>query len=201
MKEKINKYFLLLIAVVVLFVPFQSDNTVQAASGYQGYAVYRDGVFFNTTWHAGIYIQPSSSHYSPIVHAAGGTSKVSEDSLESFLDGENYKGVYKPNNSPTSSYRDLYVAMARNLASQNISYNLAYQVYYNTSTASTYVQPNEVSSMRCDGVVEYIYEFYSARVYGSDAQWDVTRNDSSIRNHHSGIAITPRSQINYLTEL
>lgn len=31
--------------------------------------------------------------------------------------------------------------------------------------------------MRCDGVVEYIYEWYSYRVFGNDTQWDVTKND------------------------
>lgn len=88
--------------------------------------------------------------------------------------------------------------MGRKLRTENISYNLAYQVYYNTSTTGYWVWPEDISSMRCDGVVEYIFEWYGFRVYGSDSKWDVTRNDYWIRNHHSGGAVTPETQVNYL---
>ncbi len=52
--------------------------------------------------------------------------------------------------------------------------------------------------MRCDGVVEYIYEWYGYRVYGSNDYWDVTEHSAKIKDHHSGIAITLKKQTNYL---
>lgn len=169
-----------------------------AATGYQGYAVYRDGVFFNTTWHAGMMDEAYSTSYLPIVHHSG-SGYVKWDSWDNFIDGNNFEGVYRPNTTPSSADRDLFVSMGRKLKDEQISYNLAYQVYYDTGTSGTWVEPNEVSSMRCDGVVEYIYEWYGFRVYGSDTYWDVTKNSFWGRDHHSGTAVTPKSQSGYLT--
>lgn len=55
--------------------------------------------------------------------------------------------------------------------------------------------------MPCDGVVEYIYEWYGYRVFGNDTQWDVTKNDIWIRDQHSGTLTTPKKQVNYLTAI
>ena len=139
-----------------------------------------------------------SDSYLPVLHHPG-TGYVKWDTWDNFLGGKNFKGVRKPNGTVTSSDRDLFVAMGRVLRTENISYNLAYQVYYNTSTAGYWVDPEDISSMRCDGVVEYIYEWYGFRVYGSDDKWDVTRNDYWVREHHSGGSVTPETQVNYLS--
>lgn len=65
--------------------------------------------------------------------------------------------------------------------------------------AGKWVSPSEVSSMRCDGVVEYIYEYYGFRVYGSSSDWDVSKASFDIREKHSRTNITPKKQVNYLT--
>lgn len=200
MKNIFNKICIVIVALVFLGASY-SGITVDAASGNQGYAAYRDGVFFGFDWHAGLWDEPASNYVLPILHAPGTGSVVQWDSWDNFIDGNNFKGTYKPNEFASSSMRDAFVAMGRNLRTENISYNLAYQVYYSTSDASNYVRYDEISSMRCDGVIEYIYEWYSYRVYGSDARWDVTKNDFWNRDHHSGTAITPKKQVGYLTEV
>ena len=64
------------------------------------------------------------------------------------------------------------------------------------------MDPNEVTKMRCDGVIEYVYEWYGFRVYGSDTRWDVTKADFWIRDAHSLFAVTPKSQArSYLTKV
>ena len=184
------------LTIIMLLTLFCS--TASAASGYQGYAIYRDGVFFNYTWHAGMMDEAYSTYYLPVVHHPG-SGYVTWDSWDNFISGNNFEGVYRPDEDPSSYDRDLFVSMGRKLKNEQIAYNLAYQVYYNPSTSGTWVDPSEISSMRCDGVVEYIYEWYGYRVYGSDTYWDVTSSSYGGRDHHSGTAVTPSSQSGYLT--
>lgn len=114
--------------------------------------------------------------------------------------GDNkFKGVYKPKSDPISSARDLFVTMGRKLKDEQISYNIFYQVYYDTSSSGNWVGADEVISMRCDGVVEFIYEWYGHRVYGSDTYWDVTKSSFEGREHHANASIKPSTQKDYLT--
>lgn len=194
--SRIARYILLFILIVSSLTP---ALTADAASGSQGYAVYRDGVFFGLDWHSGFMYQPTSRYSQPIVHAQGSRGTVKIDTWKNFMNDKSFKGVYRPTKLPTSADRDRFVGMARNLNTQNIKYNVAYQIYYNRSKASDYVRYNQITSMRCDGVVEYIYEWYNFRVYGNNSYWDITKNSLWGRDHHSGTAITPKKQVNYLT--
>lgn len=197
-----QKYLIRLITLIFIFmlsIPIASST--QAASGNQGYAIYRDGVFFGLDWHSGIMVEPTRTNSKPVVHAPGTGSSVKADSWTNYMNGNSFVGVYRPKTSPSSGQRDLFVGLARSLGTQNISYNLAYQIYYNTSTTGTWVAVSDISSMRCDGVVEYVYEWYGFRVYGSNAYWDITKNDYWVRNHHSGNAVTPKIQSGYLTRI
>lgn len=173
-----------------------------AVTGSQGYAVYRDGVFGNYTWHAAIMSLPHWNTGSlPIIHHPG-TGWVGYGTWSEFKSGKVYQGAYRPKATPTSANRDSFLSMARRLVDERIPYNVLYQAYYNTSTAGTWVDPGEITSMRCDGVIEYIYEWYGFRVYGKATQWDVTKASSAIREHHSGSLITPKSQAqSYLTKV
>ena len=198
----IKKNFLIVVVAVLLGISYISGlGSVSAATGHQGYAAYRDGVFFGYDWHAGLWDESSSTKVLPIMHAPGPGSILQWDSWENFLDGNNFMGTYKPNEFASSSMRDAFVAMGRNLRTEKISYNLAYQIYYNHSGASNYVHYDEITSMRCDGLVEYIYEWYSYRVYGNDSRWDITKNNVLNREHHGGTLITPKKQVNYLVEI
>lgn len=173
-----------------------------AVTGNQGYAVYRDGVFFNYTWHAAILDDP---HYNtttlPVTMAPGGSSNVKYASWSSFLDGNTYMGLYRPKTAPTSAARDNFIYMERKLIGEAIPYSLIFQVDYNWATAGTYVDPAEIKGIRCDGVVEYVYEWYNYHVYGG-TDWDVTVSSAWIQNLHSANAITPKLQAqSYLTRI
>lgn len=197
--KKVNFSFVITVILLLLIsIPY---NSVNAATGNEGYAVYRDGVAAGLTWHAAIMDQryPSTTTL-PVVQATAGNT-VKAATWASFLNGNTFVGVYRPNSAPSSYYRDLFKAMGRVLADEQISYNVAYQVYYNTSTSGPWVDPAEISSMRCDGVVEYIYEYYGFRVAGNDDSWDVSKVALSNMNIHSGGYINPKSQTSYLTKL
>lgn len=56
--------------------------------------------------------------------------------------------------------------------------------------------------MRCDGVVEYSYETNGIRVYGPDASWDISYNDTNTQNLHGANRITPKKQAQrYMTRV
>lgn len=177
-----------------------SAGPATAATGNQGYAVYRDGVV-GFEWHTGLMDDP---HYNtttlPVTHHPG-SGTVTFGTWAKFLDGNTYKGVYRPKTAPSSSARDSFVSMGRKLINEDIPYNLGYQVMYDTGTAGTYVDPIEIKSIRCDGVIEYVYEWYNYKVYGGD-WWDVTKNDYVTRELHSGFGVTPKIQASsYLTKV
>jgi hypothetical protein len=174
-----------------------------AATGNQGYAVYRDGVFYGADWHAALMDDPHwNTTTLPVVQAPGGSGYVRWDTWSNFLGGKTYKGTYRPKTAPSSGARDSFVSMGRRLKDEQIPYDWYYEVNYNTSTAGTWVDPGEVTKMRCDGVVEYVYEWYGFRVYGSNDYWDVTRANASNRDVHSLPGATPKNQAQgYLTKV
>lgn len=174
-----------------------------AATGNQGYAVYRDGVVFNLTWHGALMDDPHWNTTSlPVVQAIGSSGNVKWDTWKNFLGGKAYMGTYRPKAIATSVPRDNFVYMGRRLKDDQIPYSLLYQVEYNTRTSGNWVEPDEVTTMRCDGVVEYVYEWYGFRVFGSDSRWDVTKVDFWNREAHGSGNVTPKSQAqNYLTKV
>lgn len=185
-----------------------SSSNPPAASRYQGYAIYRDGVsasWISGGWHAAIQIEPlaTSTNYA-FVHATGG-AKVGKTTWSGFMGGSDnmYQGLYKPKLVGISKYwRYNVYETAIELQNENITYTALEQVSYNADTTGNYVNPKNITSMRCDGVVEYCYEYNGIRIYGSDANWDVSLNDENVRASHFGTLITPKKQAqNYMTAI
>ena len=163
-----------------------------AATGQEGYAVYRDGVAV-IEWHAGLMNKPSSSESAPVIHAPGSGSNVQYDTWSSFLNGKTFKGCFKPKTSISSTTRDYVIATARELVTNRIGYTLIYQMDYHGNSGN-YVMPYDIKSLRCDGVVEYCYEWQNVRIFGINARWDISKNDFLNKDHHSGTTITPKDQ-------
>lgn len=192
-----------LIATVLVAAGSLSGSTqaADAATGNKGYAVYRDGVFFGYTWHAGLMrVAHKGSSDKPLIMAPGGEKNVIRDTWSHFLDGNSYKGTYRPKRAPNSAQRDLFVYTAQQLVDDKIPYSLYYQLNYPVNDVGYYVEPSEIKGIRCDGVIEYVFEWYSFHVYGGATYWDITKASSTRKDFHSGIQITPKSQAkSYLT--
>jgi len=183
--------FLSVILVFSIFVQI-GNISAYASSAWKGYAVYRDGVVGNLNDHAALMDTNSISEYKPILHAVGYGDVVKWDTWDNFLDGNNYLGIFRPNNCTISStLADSFISKAREL--RGISYNVLDQIVYSAGD-STWVLPEHISNLRCDGVVEYVYEWYGYRVGGPDGEWDITRNLTANYWEHSGFFITPRKQ-------
>ena len=172
-----------------------AGTEVRAAGAWKGYAVYRDGVDIvvpNVNDHAGIMDENTIRYAYPVTHAKGPGGTVRWASWEEFLDRKNYLGLYKPKGCTITSTRaNSFSAKTREL--HGISYDLFNQIAYSAGS-STYVLPEHITQLRCDGVVEYTYEWYGWRVGGSNTAWDITRNSTQNYNEHSGTHITPRKQ-------
>jgi hypothetical protein len=201
--KRSNRIVLVLMGLVALVMPLATVSTsAQAATGYQGYAVYRDGVFYGANWHAAIMDDPYFNTTSwPVIMAPGSGSNVQWATWSAFLGGNKIKGYYRPNVAPTSGARDNFKYMARRLKDDAIPYSLWLGVDYNVGTAGTWVDPSEIIGMRCDGVVEYVFEWYGFRVVGSDTTWDVTRAGSSNKDGHSLRWTDPAYQAAHLTKV
>lgn len=182
------------LALVILLV---SVAQALAATGNQGYAVYRNGVVVGATdqWHSALMALPHTTSGSlPVIHAPGGRGYVQYGTWKEFIAAKTYQGTYRPKSAPASADRDNFAYMARRLVDEQIPYSLLYQVNYSVSKAGKWVDPGDITGMRCDGVIEYVYEWYGFRVFGGDSVWDVTRALSVNKTAHSGTAVTPRTQ-------
>ena len=110
----------------------------------------------------------------------------------------NFMGYYRPKQVMSSAQRDQVTATARSLAADFIGYIVWGQINYpvdNNPTGKTTVGISDITAMRCDGVVEYCYEFHNIRIYGNDTSWDISNWGTTYKNHHSGFFdINPRKQ-------
>ena len=168
MSKKLNIWSIINLSLIIaLFVVVATRFSVaeaNAAGTWKGYAVYRDGVVLNINDHAALMDENNIGVYKPIIHAVGYGNTVQWGTWSEFLDGNNYLGLYRPKNCTiTSTLANSFISKAREL--RGISYNVLDQIVYSAGS-STWVNPENISCLRCDGVVEYTYEWYGYRVGG-----------------------------------
>ncbi|MPM56990.1 hypothetical protein SDC9_103807 [bioreactor metagenome] len=189
-----------------------STPLARADLGYISYAVYRDGVELQVpnvdVWHAAlmdVYYKTSSGDV--VIHALK-YSYMSYGTWYEFLTGQgaggDYMGTYRPNASMSSLARGNVNARANYLVDEGIAYYLLKQMSISTSGLSVgdKIPVGNILSIRCDGVVEYCYEYYGFRVYGSDTLWDISTHGAGVIDHHSYLFISPREQAeDYLTQV
>lgn len=77
--------------------------------------------------------------------------------------------------------------------SRSIPYTTYYLMEYNGYSGS-YIYKENVSKFRCDGLVEYCYEWYNFPVQTDvTGKWDISRIDS-VNNHSTGGGMSPITQ-------
>lgn len=203
------KYILLLILLTTLIC----TSNVYAAEKYQGMPLYRGGVLGGYEWHAGLFYSPDASYYKPIIHIGGAedgygnTLKVtrveystSDPKDDDFLYGETFKGVYyRPGVS--SSTLDNIRYLGEDLTTENISYCAFYMLEHNAT--GDWIYPGDIEKIRCDGVVEYCYEYYGIKLqyyYGTIREyWDIS-NTADCYYHSITYGMSPKNQADELTQ-
>lgn len=101
-----------------------SGLTSFAATGNQGYAIYRDGTLLGIDWHAGLMDEPSTSYYKPVTHIGGLNQGVTFATWDEFMhkSSNTFKGVYRPNSGISSLGRDKIVSTGRKLITEDLGY-------------------------------------------------------------------------------
>lgn len=195
----------LAIATCIIFASSIATSAVYKA---QGYAIYRDGAGLNLDWHSGCIYSSNFSASDTVIHVDNGENGNDSDTdflinyvtMSEFIDDEEFYGYYVPHKFATLStaaannMRNNIIATAKKLherTKDDLKYNLAYQVWYSKDKNNNEtVDIEDITSMRCDGFIEYCYEANNASVYGEN----ISKFDISIRNDHSGTKITPQKQ-------
>ncbi|MBC2581540.1 hypothetical protein [Clostridium sp. DJ247] len=125
-------------------------------------AVYREGGTLNPFEHAGVY-KADNQYY----EIKGYNHTIEISTWASFIDGKS--GAYWRNNPSVDSYRSSILSTLASLdADPGITYTMYDQLNYE-SNPGTYVNVSEISDIRCDGVVEYAYEWNNVWVWGKSS--------------------------------
>lgn len=189
--------------------------TVENTIGYLGYAVYRDLDLTSLNWHAALmrdeYIysidsQGNTVDIDCIVHMPGENQSVEINTWSEFLllnlyqEGKPFNGAYIPRETFTHYDRLGIVALANELAIYDITYSYIEPIDYDERANMVQVEPFDITNFRCDGFVEYCYEYYGYRIYGDDENWDISNPNTSSKSEHNGLFLTPKTQAqDYMT--
>lgn len=204
MKSRLYKGFLSFVFIFLALIFFSVSS--YAATGFEGFAIYRNGAFLGTTWHAGLMDEAHPKKSLPVIHVGQSNDAVVFDSWENFINKKTsnnnaFEGFYYPKSGiPSSAKRNAIKALARNLRTKNLLYTATKQIDY-VNSSNTKVEPNELTHCRCDGLVEYCYEYNDIRIYGNNSYWNISIRGSEYLNHHSLTSITPEKQAkNYMNK-
>lgn len=179
-----------------------NSAAVITATGNQGYAVYRNGAGMNVDEHAGLAIASYTTN--PCVIEMASTQQMRKSTWAQFMGGlslDDYYGVYKPSGGVSSAGRDLTIAAANALYNADPNYVLFAQLGY---PASLFGNPRlyayQVVATRCDGVVEFSYEYNDYKVYGTNSYWNISiPSANSISMHTFPLPSTQRAAMTLVT--
>jgi len=193
MTKKIIQFVAILLVCIITIVP-----SAFAATGYQGYAVGREGAGINPSTHNAIMYGVDKTVTKAVIHIAVETGqKVDYGTWSSFVGVHTYYGAYKPNSNPTSAQRDKVLATSDELYKKrdSISYTVLGQRDYPASVFNkTKVEPSAVIAIRCDGVIEYCNEYNGIQIAGG-VFWNISIPTWDHINAHCLASVTPRSQL------
>lgn len=199
-KKSARSFFISLLSVLLLFLFATNSFAVDV----KGFAVYRQGNAPNPSGHAGLVCRNGVDASDSIIHVLSGTEYwVRKTSLNTFIDNQDFYGYYVPKTLKnfTAADREKRLSDAISLAESLsrihedfLGYNALYQVWYTEDKNNNgIVDYNEIKSIRCDGLVEYCYEYNGFSVYPGN----ISKFDFSIRDAHSAPNVTPKQQIKH----
>ena len=168
--------------------------------GYKGYAAYRDlsfnidGIFVD--WHAGLMngYYPADSQSVIHVDKDSDYNLIATDNWSGFVGSQTYRGIYSCVDNLTDYERNQIITLARELRTKDIDYSATYQLDAEFPSNATKIEPEHIVAMRCDGLVEYCYEYFGHRIFGTNELWDISACSQANLSHHNAVNILPQSQ-------
>ncbi len=213
-KKYIERYDKLLSEEVISqnLYPGENTNTKgMTVTNWRGYAVYRVGNPDNPDAHAAImhnntitggtnYYQSQYLSSHDVIHATSGNT-VSKASWYYFLAGQTFICACRPNTCSMTN-TDITHFIYKGTQLLGIAYSFLGQIGYTVINDGSKIEPTQITTLRCDGVVEYVYEYYGYRVCGGNNVWDISLNLTNNFSAHYGYLALPSSQYNtYLTQV
>lgn len=198
LRESENKYAQSVAEQINSSIPITTATT---SIDQIGYAAYRDGVDIALgyqNWHGAIIVSRvgDSQSYAQATGLGYTTEKVT---YNGFLGNGTPQGYYRPaSTSISSDQRSAVAQTASDLATLRIPYiSLSCISFYSVPSSRISYRPTDIKYIRCDGLVEYSFEYNNIRVCGpgSNRMWDISSTSVDAQDWHSGVAaITPKSQ-------
>jgi len=167
--------------VLALFLTLALNS--QAFAAAVGYACYRDkdsgqAPQFNP-WHAGLVSVVNGSAISKVIHHPGSGVLV-EVTFANFINGLPDRGYFFRSGVSGPMLSNINARAKELLNMGNVKYTLFSLVSINQSATSlAWIEPKHVSFVRCDGLVEFCYEYYGIRLQGASSNWCIADP-----NHH-----------------
>lgn len=115
------------------------------------------------------------------------------------MSGNDFLGYFNPKQELSEEDRAcvLLTAFALYLRTEEINYSLFNLISFSDSNNNGIIDFDEIEGMRCDGFVEYCYEYSGIRVCYDETKpekWNITIIDDEIQDVHSWTKIIPKAQ-------
>ena len=174
------------------------SKSLSSWSSYKGFAVYRNGAFCGYDYHAAIMkIDKVVNSGNVVIHAPGGSNSVCNATWSQFKSGNSFMGCGKPSVVYMSTaVQSSVVSKATALIGK--AYTWVDQINDPLLNDGSKVETSNIYYIRCDGVVEYCFEYFGYKVGGGTSDWDISLNLNNNRYAHAGLQITPKKQIENL---
>ncbi len=209
MKQTLRKAVCAVLAGMLLF----SLCIVPAlATVAKGHAVYRDlnstNDFFSSLGHAGLVYARSGNTPTVIIHHPGGfglnNSYLEKVSFSEFkYPGGNtslnyYGSYYVPNTTGYNAIGNLANTLWRDYHLTYV-FNRQLSLKWPVSYVVGQIEPEDLLSIRCDGLVEYCYEYHGIRLLGTNSAWNIS-DPAHYTAHTNLLGHTPATQRACMTQ-
>jgi fibronectin type 3 domain-containing protein len=164
-----------------------TETQEYADPGYRRLGFSWDGL--GNLGHTGLCAGINSSNTIKIIEVGGTSNVVRHNNWSSMQDDSDYWGAYTLNNtsSMTFSKRRDIMDTAVNLIGEDIGYPVlpTPDALRHISNPGTYVNTSEITDLRCDGLIEYCYEWRNEWVWGKNGNnYDISRA-SNVDDHNN----------------
>lgn len=186
--------------LITLIDTADSVSPTATAVGTEGFAIYRDGVApeIMDEYHAGLIILSDSTNEPiTIAHQPGDNDGVRGVSFTNFVGKHDLIGIFKKNVGTRT--RANIVDTAVDLINEPMGYCFTSIIIWNENTISN-IEVNDIEQIRCDGVVEYSYEYWGVRIVGNDGSWDVSTTDGATQHNLRCASWSPKYQSDKMTK-
>ena len=181
-----TRVFLHLLIISMLLVPSAAFGGGTTSGQERGDALYRGlswliwiGAGHNYN-HAGVYTGYNGGSGHTVVEAGGWAvaNITREISLTDFIDGKDYYGAYTLDYGyPDYTEREALCDMAAAIDNANLWYYVTGALDYDGWSVNGEIEISDIDGIRCDGVVEYIYEKCGHRAWWNSRDGDITHYD------------------------